>query len=409
MTITEVRVGVGFRLGFGAVAFGMLAALLTPAQILLPLQAAELSGEAKAGTLALVSSIGGVVGVVAAPLVGMASDRTRSRYGRRRGWALAGAVTGALGLTGLAAATSVPALMLAFAVLQIGIAGVIAGALALVADQVPQSQRGEISGVAGVAGALSPVFGAWAFSLLGGDVRATYLVLATLMLGGGALLLATVREPSSRAEAAKPWDWQEWVGCFRLNPRRDPDLGWMWLTRFLVFLGMALSLGFVLYWVQGVLGPGTGPAELAESMAVVTSVYALVAVISGVIAGIVSDRLMRRKAFVVAAGLVLSLCSVANLAWPTWTGVLIVSAIAGLAFGVYSTMDLAVAADVLPRADQRARDLGVLQSANTLPSLAGPALGAVMLSGAGFTGLYAAAALCMAGAAFTVTRITAIR
>ncbi|MFD9942682.1 MFS transporter [Nonomuraea sp. NPDC059023] len=403
------RVGVGFRVGLAASSFGVLAALLTPAQILLPLQAAELGGASKAGTLALVSSFGGLAGIVAAPLVGMVSDRTRSRYGRRRTWVLASAAAGALGLAGLAAATSVPALILAFGVLQIGIGGVIASSLALVSDQVPRRQRGEVSAVFGVAGALSPVFGAWVFSLLGGDVPRAYLVLGVLMLGGGLLLLVTVREPSSSSDAVRPWDWQEWLACLRLSPRRDPDLGWMWLTRFLVFLGLALSLGFGLYWVQEVLGPGAGPAEVAEYIAVSTTVYALVAVVSGIVAGVVSDRLMRRKAFVVGAGLVLSVCSVANLAWPTWTGILVVAAVTGLAFGVYSTMDLAVAADVLPRAGERARDLGVLQSANTFPSLAGPALGAVMLSGAGFTGLYAAAALCMAGAAFTVTRITAIR
>jgi len=49
-------------------------------------------------------------------------------------------------------------------------------------------------------------------------------------------------------------------------------------------------------------------------------------------------------------------------------------AVAGLGFGLYMAVDLALVADVLPDADNAAKDLGVLNVAGALPFSIGPAL-----------------------------------
>ena len=37
---------------------------------------------------------------------------------------------------------------------------------------------------------------------------------------------------------------------FWLSPRRHPDFGWAWLTRFLINLGNALGTLYLLYYLQ---------------------------------------------------------------------------------------------------------------------------------------------------------------
>ncbi|MEJ3654405.1 MFS transporter [Actinomycetes bacterium KLBMP 9759] len=405
------RVGARFRIGFVVVSLGTMTALLTPLQFLLPLQSSLLSGEGRATTLAVVSTIGGFAAIVTTPLVGMASDRTRSRWGRRRPWAAASALIAAAGLAVSGAAAGIGTLVLGFSLLQIGIAGLVASSLAMVADQVPTAKRGTVTGLVGIAAALGPVLGSWMVSAAGGAVLESYLAIAVLLVGTTLVMTVLIEEPSTRRGAVPAWDWREWTGCMWVDPRRHPDVGWAWVTRFLVFLGTALSLGFVLYWAQEVLGVGDGDAaELATRMAEMTTYYAAAMVIASVLAGVLSDRLGFRKAFIVYAALALAALSVVNLVWATWTGILVTGVLAGTAFGIYSTIDLAVATDVLPDDSDRARVLGVLQGANSFPSLAGPALGAVILNvGGGFTGLFIASAVFLAAAAFTVTRIRVIR
>jgi MFS family permease len=85
-------------------------------------------------------------------------------------------------------------------------------------------------------------------------------------------------------------------------------------------------------------------------------------------------------------------------------------AVAGLGFGLYMAVDLALVADVLPDADSAAKDLGVLNIAGALPFSIGPALAPLVLAvGSGsYRVLYAVAGVCAllgAGAILPVRRV----
>ena len=41
---------------------------------------------------------------------------------------------------------------------------------------------------------------------------------------------------------------------FMINPRRHPDFGWAWLTRFLMNLGNAIALLYLLYFLDDAVG-----------------------------------------------------------------------------------------------------------------------------------------------------------
>jgi MFS family permease len=87
-----------------------------------------------------------------------------------------------------------------------------------------------------------------------------------------------------------------------------------------------------------------------------------------------------------------------------FNGYLVGMAVGGLAFGVYTAVDLALVVDVLPSGGGEAKNLGVFNIAGALPFSVGPALASAVLamgSGsyatlytvAGGSGILAAAAI----------------
>ncbi|NKX50795.1 MFS transporter, partial [Arthrobacter deserti] len=117
--------------------------------IYLPLRVAELEPGGKAGALAAVSTATALLVMVGQPVIGALSDRTRSRWGRRAPWMLAGALASALALPVLGAADGLLLLGIAAAANELALNAVLAPAAAVVVDRVPVSRRGLASAASG--------------------------------------------------------------------------------------------------------------------------------------------------------------------------------------------------------------------------------------------------------------------
>ena len=86
-------------------------------------------------------------------------------------------------------------------------------------------------------------------------------------------------------------------------------------------------------------------------------------------------------------------------------------ALGGLGFGLYTAVDLALVADVLPDADSAAKDLGVMNIAGALPSSVAPALAPAILAlgGGSYSVLYAVAGMCAIVGAGAIVRVRRVR
>ncbi|MCW2491890.1 MAG: transporter, partial [Frankiales bacterium] len=93
------HVGWGF-VGLYLVAYtGTSLLFLAPLLVSLALKVNDLVGiDSAPGRLALVTSVGSLLSVVANPFFGRLSDRTSSRWGMRRPWMVAGLAGGSLGI-----------------------------------------------------------------------------------------------------------------------------------------------------------------------------------------------------------------------------------------------------------------------------------------------------------------------
>jgi MFS family permease len=81
----------------------------------------------------------------------------------------------------------------------------------------------------------------------------------------------------------------------------------------------------------------------------------------------------------------------------------------GLGFGVYLSVDQALITQVLPDEANRARDLGVINIANSAPQVLGPALAFPIVSYlGGYSVLYLAVAAVTVAGSVLVTRIRSV-
>jgi MFS family permease len=129
-----------------------------------------------------------------------------------------------------------------------------------------------------------------------------------------------------------------------------------------------------------------------------------------VVGGIASDRVGRRKPFVLCAGLVMSAASLILAGAQTFLGALVAATVLGLGFGVYTSVDFALLTEVLPAALDRAKDLGVINIASTLPQVLAPAIAAPVVTHlGGYPVLYVLSAILGVVGAVLVYKIRAVR
>ncbi|MFG2285428.1 MFS transporter [Streptomyces sp. NPDC048595] len=377
-----------------------------PLQILLAWQAAELApaGTAKESVLAWVTGAGAAVSLVANPLFGALSDRTTSRFGRRTPWIVAGVAGGAAALVLLAGARSVPAMAVGWCLVQLTLNAAFAAITAAVPDRVPHRQRGAVGGWLGAAQILGVVAGT-GLATAGGGVVGGYLACAGFAVLGTLPYVLLHRDPVLPAARRPAPTWRGFLGGFWISPRRHPDLGWAWLTRFLVNLGNALALLYLLYYLRDVLrrpDPGGG-------VLVLTAVNGVTLLATVVVGGIWSDRAGRRQPFVLGAGVIMAVATGLLAVWQTWPGAVCAAALLGLGFGVFTSVDLALMTEVLPAAAHRGKDLGIINVANSLPQVAAPALAAPIVGHlGGYRALYGVAAAIGLVGALLVRRIRGV-
>jgi MFS family permease len=137
-------------------------------------------------------------------------------------------------------------------------------------------------------------------------------------------------------------------------------------------------------------------------LATAVTVYTITLALAGQAAGWLSDKVGRRKPFVIGSALIFGIGMAMLVQADSVTGFYVAEAVLGLGFGIYIGVDLALVMDVLPGINDSAKNLGVLNMAQVIPQSLAPAVGAVLVGiGGGHNYdllLGTAAAVAMVGA-----------
>ncbi|MEU5691066.1 MFS transporter [Actinosynnema sp. NPDC020468] len=380
---------------------GLWLGIYAPIQVLLPQQAADLGPGAKEAVFGLVTGVGAIVALVANPLIGLSSDRTTSRFGRRHPWTLLGALLGASGLVVLSIAPSVPVMTLGWCLVQAGLNGMLASLTSAVPDRVPVRQRAQVGGLVGVSQMLGTVLGAVLVTVVVSGLVAGYLACAVVVVAGALLFVLVTpdaRLPPAHRPAFRAADL--WV-----SPRRHPDFAWAWATHFAINLGNAFGTLYLLYF----LADEVHHPSPEDGLLVLMLLYGVALAGGAFVVGPWSDRIGRRKPFVLAASGVMGFAALLLVVWPTWPAALVAAPLLGVGFGGYWAVALALLTQVLPAASDRAKDLGVVNIANSLPQVVAPLLTTFVLAGlGGYRGLFAVSAAATLLAAVLVTRVRSV-
>ena len=380
------RVGAGFIAILALTNLGIWTAFFTPIQFLLPLQVEAIVGDGnKESSLGIVVAIGALVSLVASPIAGALSDRTSSRLGRRRPWVLWPTVAAVAVLLVMGGLTNIGGLVLGWALAQLTLNASYAAVTAILPDQVPVAQRGTVSAVVGACQPLGVILGSVIATAVPGDNTAAngqstrYIVVAVVTLLTAALFVFGMKSDAQLDKSRiEPLKMGEFVKGFWVSPKEHPDFAWVWITRFLVILGTAFVTSYLLYFTRDVLGKS--PDEAGDTVAGILQFYIIALLVFALITGPISDKVGRIKIFVILASIT---CAVAMviLAFAKTEGMATIAAIImGAGFGAYTAVDLALISRVLPNAEDRARDLGVINIANALPQVLAPLIASIMIT-----------------------------
>jgi len=358
--------------------FVFFVALLGPAIIGIGVKVQQIVPDAeKTSALGTVAGFGALFAVIGNVLFGRFSDRTTSRWGRRRPWIVGGTVVMTLAFLVMALGQTVAVVTAGWCLAQLGANATLAPFIATISDQVPKFQRGTVSSLLGIAQNVGILGGTYVAQMF--QHHMVILFVAPSILAIGAMLLFAFVLPDQRLKVHPPrMDAREWITTFWLSPRKYPDFAFAWWSRFLITLATFMFTTFRLFFLQDELGLKPDQAPAAVTIGVLVYTIALIA--SGWIAGKISDRTGRRKFLVAGSTLLFGIGIVALAHVTTVSQFYMVEALMGVAYGIYVGVDLALVVDVLPNPDNSGKDLGVFNMANALPQTVAPVFGAALLS-----------------------------
>jgi MFS family permease len=377
---TEARASVstGFIALYALAVFGVFLALLTPPVMTLALRVTEVAPDAKEVLLSWALGLGAVVSLLVNPVAGLLSDRTVSRFGRRRPWIVAGLVVGSAGLY-LIATGGATMVVVGWCVTQLGFNFVIPTLLAVLPDQVPTHQQGRVSGILNAGFPLGVVAGVFIAQAVAPSMLAMFMAPAAIAAILVVIFLVVIDDRPLERSGVPPLDWLGFLRSFWISPRAAPDFCWTWLSRFLLFMGLATLLSYQVFYLIDKLG--LAQAAIPETMLQSTLISTATTVLGSVLGGWLSDRLARRRIFVLASALIygagLAVIGVATQLEGFLWGI----AICGLGQGVYLAVDLALVTEVLPdKAGGAAKGIGIISLANNIPQSLAPAIAPLFLA-----------------------------
>ena len=393
--------------GLNAYSFGLAGFILAMDTAVLPILVLEVAPHAAKNTLLGVVGLAGLLATALVQVpVGWASDRTRSRLGRRLPYMLWTCLCIPVGLAGLAMPLNYASLLVIWMFIQINSGIGYSPYLASVRELVPANRMGVAASVKTLLEALGGASLLCLAALMVAHYArpdgvawlwATLAMLAAVIVVSSGVSSLTIFGRMRQAGGANAAAFQRAAMAFPESTsmaRLHPDLAWFVVSRGAFMAAVVIFTTYGLFFLRDKVQVDN-PAQ-ALGMAIIGIGGALV--LTTYPSGWLSDRVGRKP--VLAVGVVVALAATMAMMWvSTYLLAVIVASVIGGAVGVILTSHWAMAND-LGTPGREAQHMGIV-NLGTLFGAAGakaigplPDLVAVWFGpGYGYTALLAASAL----------------
>ncbi|WP_282944950.1 MFS transporter [Bifidobacterium pullorum] len=364
------------RFGIGFFVFGFLwcIGLQVVNSVLLPEHYKSIEGIEPEALLGIVNAWTAVASLVSNLMFGNFSDRSRSRFGRRTPWIVFGAVLGGVTLFLTGMTTNPILLTVLYCLCMFGLNAMIAPCVAILSDRVPSGIRGTMSAFYGAGSTVGAPIGVMLGAVFITNMVPGFAVAGVFMfLGGFVAVLIFPKEEAADYLPKADSGVKDIVMSFR-PPRFSTahDFYKAFAGRVCMLLSYQMITAYQLYIVQNYVGQST--EDSAVTISVMSTITMAVGLVGSVAAGPFSDFIGRRKVPVVVASVCFAIGIAMPWIMPTSMGMYLYAAIAGLGYGVYTSVDQALLVDVLPNKEEAGKDLGILNLATTLGQMLGPVI-----------------------------------
>lgn len=376
----------------------------------------ELVPEGRNTALGLTTFAGLLVAILVQPIIGVLSDRTRSRLGRRLPYFIAGTAMTIACLYLIAFAPVFALVVVGQLAIQVATNTVQGPWQALIPDQIPEAQRGQASGLKAMLDILAFVAGRLAAGMLVGQypgwgqaaVAAAVTVPALVFVAALAVTALGARDTAPAAGAAPPRTLrQAFAGAFSVDFRAHPAFGWWFANRFLFWAGFIALNTFLLFFAIDVVGLTQAAAQ--QYIGQLSTLLGAALLLISIPAGWITDRL-GRKPVVAAAGLIAGAGTSIVLFSRDLGMITLAAAVIGVGVGAFLSANWALVTDIVPR-HEAARYLGIANIATAGGSAVARFAGGALIdsinaargtTAAGYLALYGIAAVFFVASALVI-------
>jgi MFS family permease len=333
--------------------------------VVLPGRFDDISRATSGTMLAVIFVIGAIAPIIVQPTIGIISDYTVTRWGRRKPYIVAGTLLDMVFLAGLAFSNEFVAMVAFYFLLQVNSNFAQGPFQGYVPDLVPAKQVGLASGLMGLMLTAGTIAGVGVATAGPGFMSEPLSVaaLGAIELVTMIVLVTTVDEGTAAPQRTRSWR-QLAFSAWGRDILQQRNVLWLLAVR-LFFLGAYNATIVALGYFRRSHGLSADEANETVFMAtVIVGVSTLLAAVPG---GRLSDRFGRRPIIWVAA--LIAFTGLVGVTVAPTPGVAIAAWVPfGIGMGIFLSADWALMADVIPK-ETAGRYMGIL---NAGTAMAGP-------------------------------------
>lgn len=389
-----------YRLGFGLL-FGLLGWLVPYLGVnstLLPAKIQQIAPNQKVEIVALLATIAMIVATIANIIEGALSDRTVSRWGKRNPWIFAGMISTLICFYFLTKVTTISGIIINWSLFQVALNMMVAPLVAFIADKAPEKYRGSISAFYGVGMNIGTPVGTMIASQYITKINQgvyIFMVFEVVFTITGLLL---VGDGNNKGEKVKKLHGSELIEAFSFPIHGDVRDFYLAVVGKLLFVSAQFIItGYQLYIFTDYMKLSS--ANASHNLSIMSMILLVAGVSFAIIGGPLADKFHSLKLLVAASTVAMGLgVAIPAIDPAPWT-MFVYAGLSGAAMGMYNSVDQALNVSVLPNPNSVAKDLGIVNLANSLGQVFGPIVASMIIGAIGYRMMFpAAGVMCLVGA-----------